>query len=167
VGWKYGLVDIEAELSRLLGSLAREDGVFSRVASMGEGSVAEQVRQLAVKAERVWGYAMPGASGPDSPAEVAGALSEIDRERAVDLMTYLSADDLVFPGRSHRDRAHAHRAADRVVKLLGYESTWCTNIGDLSAGVRAWMPVTRHTFDGVVAGQGSGFVVVLLQVGED
>ena len=32
---------------------------------------------------------------------------------------------------------------------------------------RTWKPVTMHTFDGVVAGRGNGFVLLLLQVGED
>ncbi|MFI6250237.1 hypothetical protein [Streptomyces sp. NPDC051016] len=81
-------------------------------------------------------------------------------------MTYLSAGDLVFPGQLRRDREHAHRAAQRVVKLLGWDSTWWTNI-ELSDAGHKWNPVSRFTFDGVVAGTGNGFVVALLQVGED
>lgn len=54
-----------------------------------------------------------------------------------------------------------------MVELLGYGSAWHANISDLSEQVRAWNSVTRHTFDGVVAGTGCGFTVVLLQVGED
>jgi hypothetical protein len=161
-------VDVVLELRILLRSLAREEGVFCRIASSDEGSAAEQVRALAVEAERAWQrFAIPVATGPDSAAEVAAALSVVGSERAVDLMTYLSADDLVFPGTPRRDRVHVRRAADRVVKLLGHQSTWHTNINDLTADVRAWTPVTRHTFDGVVTGAGSGLVVVLLQVGED
>ncbi|MER6442644.1 hypothetical protein ABT275_41000 [Streptomyces sp. NPDC001185] len=95
------------------------------------------------------------------------SLIEIDPKRATDLMTYLAADDLVFPGSPRRDRAHARRAAARVVELLGYGSAWHANISDFPEQVRAWNSVTRHTFDGVVAGTGCGFTVVLLQVGED
>lgn len=161
-------MDVVSELHSLLGSLACEEGVFCRIASSDEGLAAEQVRALVVEAERAWQrFAVPGATGPDAAAEVVGALSVVDSERAVDLMTYLSADDLVFPGTPRRDRLHARRAAERVVKLLGHQSTWHTNIDDLTADVRAWTPITRHTFDGVVAGSGNGFVVVLLQVGED
>ncbi|MYZ11051.1 hypothetical protein GT028_27370 [Streptomyces sp. SID2999] len=46
------------------------------------------------------------------------------------------------------------------------KADWYTNITGLSHG-RSWDPVTRHTFDGVVAGAGNGITVVLLQVGED
>jgi hypothetical protein len=111
-------------------------------------------------------YAAAGAVGPDTP-EVKEALSQIEGERAVELLTYLAAEDLVFPGTPRRDRAHVHRAAEQVVRLLGHQSDWYTNISELSNRARAWDPVTRHTFDGVVAGIGSGFAVVLLQVGED
>ncbi|MFE5407061.1 hypothetical protein ACFQ9Z_38485 [Streptomyces sp. NPDC056580] len=123
---------------------------------------------MAAKAERAWrDYAVAGAVGPDTPEEVEQALSQIDGERAVELLTYLAVEDLVFPGTPRRDRAHAHRAAERVVRLLGQQSAWYANITELSPQARAWDPVTRHTFDGVVAGIGNGFAVVLLQVGED
>ncbi|KES07577.1 hypothetical protein BU52_08915 [Streptomyces toyocaensis] len=110
---------------------------------------------------------MEGAVGPDTPVEIDDALLQIDAERAAELLTYLATYDLVFPGPARRDRAHARRAAERVVRLLGYEAAWYTNIIDLSPGARAWNPITRHTFDGVVAGTGAAFTVVLLQVGED
>ena len=161
-------MNIEWELRGLLASLAREEGVFGRVSPEAQGSVEEQIRTLVVEAERDWEqYAAPGATGPDSPAEVAEALIEVDSKYATDLMTYLAADDLVFPGSPRRDRTHARRAAERVVELLGYGSVWQTNISDLSEQVRGWSSVTRHTFDGVITGTGHGFTAVLLQVGED
>ncbi|WP_142214002.1 hypothetical protein [Streptomyces sp. SLBN-118] len=161
-------MDIETELQRLVGSLADGESVYGRVTPAGVGAVAEEVHSLAVEAQQAWArYAVHGAQGPDSPAEIADALTETTGQRAVELMTYLSVDDLVFPGQLRRDRAHALRATERLVKLLGYESRWWTNIDDLSTGVRAWTPVTRQTFDGVVAGAGNGLVVTLLQVGED
>ncbi|MET8099310.1 hypothetical protein ABZV29_23015 [Streptomyces sp. NPDC005236] len=161
-------MNIAWELRGLLASLTREEGVFGRVSPEAEGSAAEQIRGLAVEAERDWErYALPGAIDPDSSAEVNGALVEVDPKCATDLMAYLAVDDLVFPGSPRRDRAHARRAAARVVELLGYESAWHANISDLSEQVRAWSSVTRHTFDGVVVGTGNGFTVVLLQVGED
>lgn len=161
-------MNIAWELRGSLDSLAREEGVFGRVSPEAEGSVEEQIRGLVAEAERDWErYAVPGATGPNSLAEVDEALIEVDPKCAKDLMTYLAADGLVFPGRPRRDRAHARRAAVRVVELLGYGSAWHTNISDLSEQVRAWSSVTRHTFDGVVAGTGNGFTVVLLQVGED
>ncbi|MFJ9345024.1 hypothetical protein [Streptomyces sp. NPDC101237] len=122
---------------------------------------------LVLDAQEAWApYAIEGSRGPARPADIADALTAVDREEAGTVMTYLSAGDLVFPGRLRRDREHAHRAAERVVKLLGRDSTWWTNI-ELSDAGRGWNPVSRFTFDGVVAGTGNGFVVALLQVGED
>ncbi|MER5533138.1 hypothetical protein [Streptomyces mirabilis] len=95
------------------------------------GSVPDLVRQVAVEAEQAWKrYALEGAVGPDTPVEIEDALSQIDAERAVELLTHLAADDLVFPGSRRRDRTHAQRAAVRVVRLLGYEAVWYTNISD-------------------------------------
>lgn len=163
-----GTVDVAAELRALTGSLSREDGVFGRLVDQAGGSVSGLVRQVAAEAEEAWKqYAVQGAVGPDTPVEIDDALLQIDAERAAELLTYLATYDLVFPGSGRRDRAHAWRAAERVVCLLGYEATWYTNIIDLSPGARAWNPVTRHTFDGVVAGAGGSFTVALLQVGED
>ncbi len=161
-------MDVAAELCALTGSLSREDGVFGRVVDEAGGSVPELVRQVAAEAEEAWKlYAVEGAVGPDTPVEIDDALLQVDAERAVELMTYLATYDLVFPGSGRRDRLHARRAAERVVRLLGYEAAWYTNITDLLPGARAWNPVTRHTFDGVVAGTGGSFTLVLLQVGED
>ncbi|MDO0936369.1 hypothetical protein QQY66_33455 [Streptomyces sp. DG2A-72] len=129
---------------------------------------ADPFRNSSAEAEEAWKhYAVEGAVGPDTPVEIDDALVQIDAERAVELLTYLAADDLVLPSSERRDRTHARRAAERVVRLLGYEVAWYTNITDLSPRARAWNPVTRHTFDGVVAGAGDQFTVVLLQVGED
>jgi hypothetical protein len=162
------LMDVATELCRLIKSLSREDGVFGRAFTVSDGSVSELVREVALEAERAWKqYAVPGATGPETVSEVGQALSLTDREQAVKLIGYLAAEDLVFPGLPRRDRAHAHRTAERVAHLLGHRSVWHTNIDDLSPRVRGWSPVTRHTFDGVVAGTGEGFTVVLLQVGED
>ncbi|MFF3908550.1 hypothetical protein ACFYZJ_21760 [Streptomyces sp. NPDC001848] len=161
-------MDIATHLRSLMGSLSRESGVFGHVVTTAGTSAPELVREVAAEAERTWkDYAVAGAVGPDSPDEVEVALSRIGGDRAADLLTYLAAEDLVFPATPRRDRAHAHRAAERVVRLLGYQADWYTNISDLSLQARAWNPVTRHTFDGVVAGVGNGFAVVLLQVGED
>ncbi|MDX2677451.1 hypothetical protein [Streptomyces soliscabiei] len=162
------MVDVAAELRALTGSLSREDGVFGRVVDQAGGSVPGLVRQVAASAEETWKqYAVEGAVGPDTPVEIDDALLQIDAERAAELLTYLATYDLVFPGSGRRDRAHARRAAERVVRLLGYEAAWYTNIIDLAPGARAWNPVTRHTFDGVVAGAGGSFTVALLQLGED
>ncbi|WP_327694958.1 hypothetical protein [Streptomyces sp. NBC_00459] len=161
-------MDKASELRALTGSLSREEGVFGLLVEEPGGSVPELVCQVAAEAEQAWKhYAVKGAVGPDTPVEIEDALSKIDAEDAVEHLTHLAAYDLVFPDSRRRDHTHAHRAAERVVRLLGYEAVWYTNINDLSPRARAWNPVTRHTFDGVVAGTDGHFTVVLLQVGED
>lgn len=45
--------------------------------------------------------------------------------------------------------------SDWPVTLLVWSAAWWTNIEPSDAG-RQWNPVTRHTFDGVVAGVGNG-----------
>ncbi|MGW0701223.1 hypothetical protein ACWD0A_18290 [Streptomyces sp. NPDC002867] len=161
-------MDIRTELQRLVGSLADGKSVYGLVTPGGVGAVAQEVHRLAEEAQQAWArYTVQGAEGPDSPVEIANVLSEASGHRAVELLTHLSVHDLVFPGRLRADRAHALRAAERLVKLMGHEARWWTNIDDFSSGVRAWSPVTRQTFDGVVAGAGNGLVVALLQVGED
>jgi hypothetical protein len=162
------LVEPATELCELITSLSREDGVFGRVFPASEGSVPELIRAVALEAERAWRqYAVPGATGPGTVPEIAQAISPTDREQAVRLMARLAAEDLAHFGLPRRDRAHARRTADRVAHLLGQRAVWHTNIGDPSSGMHPWNPVTRHTFDGVVAGTGEGFTVVLLQVSED
>ncbi|MFJ5534197.1 hypothetical protein [Streptomyces sp. NPDC093261] len=161
-------MDVATQLRSLIGSLSRGSSRFGGVVA-GDGTcVPDLVREVAAKAERAWkDSAAAGAVGPDTPEEVKEALSQINGERAAELLTYLAAEDLVYPATPCRDRDHVHRAAERVVSLLGYHSAWYTNISDLSPRARAWDPLTRHTFDGVVAGIGNGFAVTLLQVGED
>ncbi|MCD0482142.1 hypothetical protein LO771_06850 [Streptacidiphilus sp. ASG 303] len=155
------------ELEVMLSSLSKEQGVFGRAARADAGTVAEHVYRLVLDAQDAWaGCAVKGSQGPTGPDDIADALEAVSATQAVKVMTYLSANDLVFPDSGPRDRAHARRAAERVVRLLGHDATWWTNM-ELSAGVRAWTPVTRYTFDGVIAGVGPEAVVVLLQVGED
>ncbi|MFE0348132.1 hypothetical protein [Streptomyces griseoluteus] len=160
-------MDAVTQVREMVKALARSDGTFGRVVE-GQGvSVPRLVREVAAKAERAWKeFAVAGAVGPDTPQEVEQALAQIDTDRALELLTSLAVEDLVFPGHLHRDRTRVHQAADRVVRLLGRQADWYTNISGVSPGL-SWSPVTRHTFDGVVAGAGNGITVVLLQVGED
>ncbi|MFI1175753.1 hypothetical protein [Streptomyces melanogenes] len=53
------------------------------------------------------------------------------------------------------------------MSFLGPGAGWFSNIDGSWENGRAWNPVTRQTFGGVVVGRGDGFVVALLQVGED
>lgn len=157
-------MDAVTQVQEIMESLARNYGAFGRVV-VGQVSIPRLVLEVAAEAERAWEeYAVAGEVGTGTPQEVEQALSPIDTERAVELLTRLAVEDLVSPGHPSRERTPVHQAAGRVIRLLGNQADWYTNI---APGGRGWIPVTRHTFDGVVAGAGNGITMVLLQVGED
>jgi hypothetical protein len=158
-------MEILGELAALVGSLSVRGRVYTRSGAVPVG-LAEEVYALALVAQEEWAEeAVKGAVGPASPAEVAAALGALDAADAIELMTHLSADDLVFPGYVHQDRVHARRVTSRVVELLGRNAIWLTNISWPDG--RGWTPVTGHTFDGVIAGVGDDYFAILLQIGED
>ncbi|MEU9158430.1 hypothetical protein AB0D59_49885 [Streptomyces sp. NPDC048417] len=155
-------------LETLVSSLASEETVYSRWCWSSGTDLAHHVRNLAKTAEADWAHeAVRGATGPTTIKAIKTALRPVTHDTATELMVNLSIDSLVFPGHPRRDLAHARRAATKTTAILGPGSEWFSNIDGPWTNGRAWNPVTRHTFDGVVAGRGNGFVVVLLQVGED
>ncbi|MFI0928407.1 hypothetical protein ACH4TP_31510 [Streptomyces sp. NPDC021012] len=155
-------------LEVLLLSLASGESVYSRWCWSSGADLAHHVHELAKTAEADWAHeAVVGATGPTALKEIEAALRPVTRDTAAELMVNLSTDSLVFPGHPRRDVAHARRAATKAISILGPGSEWFSNIDGLWESGRAWNPVTRHTFDGVVAGRGAGFVIALLQVGED
>ncbi|MFD9488326.1 hypothetical protein ACFWBX_31055 [Streptomyces sp. NPDC059991] len=155
-------------LEALLNSLASEASVYARWCWSSGGDLAHHVHDLAQAAEADWAHeAVEGATGPTTVEEIEAALRPVTRESAIELMVNLSADSLVFPGHARRDRAHAKRAAVKAVSVLGPGSEWFSNTDGSWENGRGWNSVTRHSFDGVVAGRGGDFVVALLQVGED
>ncbi|WP_370109340.1 hypothetical protein [Streptacidiphilus sp. MAP12-33] len=155
-------------LAALMGSLAKAPRVYSLCRRDPEADLASHVLEVAKAAEKQWAHdAVKGAVGPSFIDDIATALSPVTSDTALELMVNLSASDLVYPNHDHRDRTHAARAAQRVASLLGPRAEWVSNIEGPWLNGRAWDPVTMFTFDGVIAGRGAGFVVVLLQVGED
>jgi hypothetical protein len=155
-------------LEALLPSLASEASVYSRWCWSSGADLAHHVHELAKTAEAGWAHeAVVGATGPTTLKEIEAALRPVTRDNAAELMVNLSTDSLVFPGHPQRDLAHARRAVTKAISILGPGSEWFSNIDGLWESGRAWNPVTRHTFDGVVAGRGAGFFIALLQVGED
>ncbi|MEW2576487.1 hypothetical protein [Streptomyces syringium] len=155
-------------LEALLSSLAGGESVYSRWCWSSGADLAHHVHELAKTAEADWAHeAVKGATGPTTLKEIEAALGPVTRDTATELIVNLSVDSLVFPGHPRRDLAHARRAATQAIAILGPESEWFSNIDGPWENGRAWNPVTRHTFDGVIAGRGGGFVIALLQVGED
>jgi hypothetical protein len=155
-------------LEALVSSLASEETVYSRWCRSPGDDLAHHVHDLAKAAEADWAHeAVSGATGPTTGEEIEAALRPVTRDTATELMVNLSTDSLVFPGHPRRDLTHTRRDATKTMAILGEGSEWFSNIDGPWVNGRAWNPVTRHTFDGVVAGRGYGFVVALLQVGED
>ncbi|MFJ3219529.1 hypothetical protein ACIPLC_26835 [Kitasatospora sp. NPDC086801] len=159
-------MEILEEIEPLLSSLATPSHVYARWGAVSGATVAEQVFDLVMIAQDDWAHqAVAGAVGPSSAREVESALEPVDEAGAIELMTNLSAFDLVH-SQPLRDRDHAKRAAARVAKLLGRDTSWVTNMESTENG-RAWTPVTRHGIDVVVAGATAECFVILLALGDD
>jgi hypothetical protein len=154
-----------AELEALLRSLSsRASAVYTHVGQSGRASIADDVYAVTIKAARDW----PGEGvQPSSPAAVAEILRPIATDEAVELMADLSTRDLAYTSVVDGDPSEARREAVRVAEILGPETDWLTNTEQMSGGSRGWSSVTSHTFDGVVAAEGNGLRIVLLQVAED
>ena len=134
---------------------------------MSGTTIAEQVFDLVAIAQHDWAHqAVACAVGPASVREIEAALEPVDVAGAIELMTDLSAFDLVYSRMLLRDRDHAKRAATRVAKLLGPGTSWVTNMEGMGNG-RAWTPVTRHGIDVVVVGTNSDVFAILLALGDD
>ncbi|MFI6686825.1 hypothetical protein [Streptomyces sp. NPDC050485] len=160
-------MEILEQLAPLLGSLATSSHVYAKWGAISEATVAEQVFALVMVAQADWAHqAIAGAVGPVSGREIEAALEPVDMVGTIELMTTLSAFDLVYPRHLLRDRDHAERAATRVAKLLGPGASWVTNTESIGDG-RAWTPVTRHGIDVVVAGSTAEHFVILLALGDD
>ena len=164
-------MEILDEIAPLLGSLAASSHVYSRCGTVSDTTIAEQVFGLVMIAQDDWAdRAVAGAVGPASAREIEAALEPVDAAGAIELMTDLSAFDLVHSRILLRDRDHAKRAAARVAKLLGPGTSWVTNMEGMGMGMgngRGWTPVTRHGIDAVVAGSNGDQFAVLLALGDD
>ncbi|MFJ8769527.1 hypothetical protein [Streptomyces clavifer] len=160
-------MEILEEIAPLLSSLAASSHVYAKWDGISDAGIAEQIFELVAVAQGDWAHqAVAGAVGPTSAREIESALEPVDEAGAIELMTNLSAFDLVHSRHPLRDADHARRAATRVAKLLGRGTSWVTNTEGIGNG-RAWTPVTRHGIDVVVAGTTAEFFVILLALGDD
>lgn len=150
-------------LSALLETLADPHRVFTRCGENTDVDITEHIHEVSLVAREAWRNSMPpGAQGP-SAADIRVALRRVDAETAVHRMADLATTDLVW-GDVFREPKVAGEAARQVVSLLGNDSVWWSNGGDMDG---SWHPVTGCTFDGVIAGVGATHFVVVLQAGED
>ncbi|MDG4858761.1 hypothetical protein P8605_11460 [Streptomyces sp. T-3] len=158
-----------ADLGNLLEGLESKWRVYTRhgrlpydMAPPAPGALAAEVSALVTKLHTYWQRYASDEKTPSVP-EIEASLQPLDAAAAIVTMTRLAAQDLVWPGHQHMDRDQAHRAALRIVDLLGPDATWWTNQEDDSS----WTAVTACTFDGVIAGSNGEQFMVLIQVGED
>ncbi|GAA5055220.1 hypothetical protein GCM10023318_31070 [Nocardia callitridis] len=100
---------------------------------------------------------------PDSSAELADRLLEVDVAGAVHRLIRIASTTLAYGSRGRYDRVKAAEVFGSLVRLLGHGSHWWSNTYSDSS----WNPVTRYVFDAVVVGVGSGIVVTILVFDED
>lgn len=162
-------MDKAAQIDALVASLCTAPHVFGRAGRTEDSDVASQIYPVVLTAQEAWEHeADPRAKGPQSASDIAEALETVAEAVAIELLVDLSVHDLVFLGHILHDAEHALRAVRRLVSLLGHGTTWWTSIELPEERSRGWRPVTKNTFDGVVAGVATdGTFVILLQVGED
>ncbi|MCX4632660.1 hypothetical protein [Streptomyces sp. NBC_01443] len=159
-----------SELGDLLTSLSNRPVVSVRYGRFqvgaplghGPGPLAGQVHDLVAELHPMWKRFLPSGAEHPSASQIEALLEPLSADAAVELMTKLAADDLVWPSAKLMDREIAHHTVTRIVKWLGPDATWWTNRQGNS-----WDPVTACTFDGVVAGSDGEYLAILIQVGED
>ncbi|MFD9723656.1 hypothetical protein [Streptomyces sp. NPDC059072] len=159
-----------SDLGALLTSLSNRPVVFVRygrfpdgiTSDRGPALLADHVHDLVTELHRLWKRHLSSGSDRPSASEIETLLDPLDADAAVDLMTRLAADNLVWPGSKLMDPEIARHTVTRIVEWLGAGATWWTNRQG-----NAWDPVTACTFDGVVAGSDGEYFAVLIQVGED
>ena len=127
-------------------------------------TLAEHVHALAAVGEQVWAEHIDPRSRAVSLAEVEEGLRPVPREVAERKLARLTAGSLVYSYDLLGDE-RARQVAREVVSLLADDAEWWAN--QEPGEEDSWWPVTRCTFDGVVAGRDRERFVVVLQLGED
>ncbi|MFJ9847209.1 hypothetical protein ACIRYZ_43660 [Kitasatospora sp. NPDC101155] len=120
------------------------------------------MHELVAEIHPLWERYVPSGVAPPSVSEIEARLEPLSSDAAIEVMTALAADDLVWSNHVLMNREIAHHTVTRIVTCLGPGATWWTNREGNS-----WDPVTACTFDGVVAGSNGELFAILLQVGED
>ncbi|MER6735276.1 hypothetical protein [Streptomyces puniciscabiei] len=162
------------ELSQLMARLAHRQRVYVRSGRIPSTPGGLDGLRAAVAAEahvvirtlwKDWKQWASDRSGPASAQQVEEALEALTAERAVELMAWLAAQCLVWPGASFMERSEADTVARRVGQLLGPDAHWWSTFDpELECCVSC---VSACTFDGLVTGTDGRRFVVLIQVGED
>ncbi|MEV7689496.1 hypothetical protein [Streptomyces bungoensis] len=162
------------ELALCMKKLAHPRRVYvrsGRLASTANGlngvraALADQVRALLQQLWKDWEQDATGLDGPASAQQVQEALEPLAADRAVELMSQLAAECLVWPGAGFMERSATDAVARRVAQLLGPGAHWWSNYDPELACYSS--AVTPCTFDGLIAGTDGHRFTVLIQVGED
>ncbi|MGW7816784.1 hypothetical protein ACWGLF_01390 [Streptomyces puniciscabiei] len=166
--------DHDDELSQLMARLAHRRRVYvrsGRIPSAPGGldglraAVAAEAHVVIRRLWKDWEQWAGDRSGPVSARQVEEALETLTAERAVELMAWLAAQCLVWPGASFMERSEADTVARSVGRLLGPDAHWWSTFDpELECCVSG---VSACTFDGLVTGTDGRRFVVLIQVGED
>lgn len=159
-----------SELGDLLTSLSNRPVVSVRygrfpdsaTSGHGLGHLANHVHDLVAELHPMWERYLAIGAVPPSASQIEARLEPLSADAAIELMTTLAAEDLVWPSSNLMNREIAHHTVTRIVEWFGSGATWWTNRQGNS-----WDPVTACTFDGVVAGSDGEYFALLIQLGED
>jgi len=103
-----------------------------------------------------------GIDAPQDAADLMTRLWEIDRPAAVDTLAGLASVSMAYRMRGRYPESEARQVFGTLASLLGHRARWWASTGPMGSN-----PVTRHTFDAVVAGAGAGVIATVLAFDED
>ncbi|MFJ7214209.1 hypothetical protein [Amycolatopsis sp. NPDC098790] len=155
---------ITEQLAVLLAGLSNQNEVFAVSGERTATALAEHVHALGATGEKRWETEIDPRNEAISVADVTSALQPIPRELAERRMAELASGSMVYTYEI-MDGDRARELAGQLVALLGEDAEWWSNQDP--GGETSWSPVTRCTFDGVVAATTSTHFAALLQLGED
>lgn len=155
---------ITEQLAVLVAGLSNQNEVFAVSGERDATALAEHVHALATTGEERWEPEIDPRNKPVPVADVGAALQPVPREPAERRLAELASRSMVYTY-DIMDGDRAKKLAEELVTLLGEDAEWFSNQDP--GGETSWSPVTRCTFDGVVAATTPTHFAVLLQLGED
>lgn len=155
-----------ASVGALLGGLPGRcgNGEVLAWADLGDASMVPVVLFGRISRAGLFGD-WPAGVGIDAPGDPAGLMTrlrEIDEPAAISTLAGLASVSMAYQVPGRYTGPQARQVFGALADILGRPARWWA-----STGPAGWNPVTRHTFDGLVAGAGGGVIVTILAYDED
>jgi hypothetical protein len=103
-----------------------------------------------------------GIDAPRDPADLMTRLWEIDEPAAIGTLTSLASVSMAYQMPGRYAGGQARQVFGTLADILGRPARWWASSGPAGSN-----PVTRHTFDALVAGASGGVIVTILAYDED